>query len=117
MCSCWRRGTFVTRSKTSRTLPATANGDTLTAGVSRNRDGSVDISAQGNEKNPKSDVPPPGITYNYNVNVKDDGRGGITVTVSGSHDQYPAHVITASRVEKPNAKAITVYSFDPTKAR
>jgi RHS repeat-associated protein len=98
--------------------PSQAKGDTLTTGATRNQDGSVEINAHGNEKDPK--LPSwrtPGITYDYNVNVKDDGKGAITVTVSGSHDRYPAHVITASRIDQPKAKAITVYSFDPVKEK
>jgi hypothetical protein len=81
--------------------------------VTRNKDGSVEVNAHGNESNPK--LSSPGITHNYNINVKDDGKGGITVIVSGNHDKYPAHVVTASRVEQPNSKAITVYSFSPVK--
>ena len=95
--------------------PKQGSGDSLTAGVSRNKDGSVEIHAHGDESNP--DVTSPGITYNYNINVRDDGKGGITVTVSGNHDQYPAHVVTASRIEQPKAQATTVYSFDPEKAK
>jgi len=58
-------------------------------------------------------VKPPAITYNYDVNVKKLDNGNVVVTVSGSHDQFPAHVIAATRTEQPGGKATVVYSFDP----
>ena len=61
-------------------------------------------------------VKPPAITYNYDVNVKKLDNGNVVVTVSGSHDQFPAHVIAATRTEQPGGKATVVYSFDPNKA-
>lgn len=92
-----------------------ASGKTLTGGVSRNKDGSVDIHLQGDESNPN--VPgSPGITYHYNINVRQEKDGKVIVTVTGSHDKYPAHVIAATRIDKPKAKTTTVYSFSPDKA-
>ena len=99
--------------------PMQASGESLGGEVTRKDDGSVNVHVHGNETIPGVEVlgvKPPAITYNYDVNVKKLDNGNVVVTVSGSHDKFPAHVIAATRTEQPCGKATVVYSFDPNKA-
>lgn len=95
--------------------PKQADGKTLGGEVTRKDDGTVNIHVHGNEANPLVSGSP-GITYNYDIKVTQDKDGKVSVGVTGTHDRFPAHVISASRPEKPGSKNTVVYSFNPDKA-
>jgi RHS repeat-associated protein len=95
---------------------AQASGETLEGRVTRYESGVVNIQAKGNEGNPLVSLAP-GITYDFNIKVQSAGtQGNVTVTVTGSHDQFPAYEISVTRPEVSKPTTTTVYSYDPRQA-
>jgi RHS repeat-associated protein len=95
---------------------AQASGETLEGRVTRYESGVVNIQAKGNESNPLVPLAP-GITYDFNIRVQSAGtQGNVTVTVAGSHDQFPAYEISVTRPEVSKPTTTTVYSYDPRQA-
>ncbi len=95
---------------------AQASGETLEGRVTRYESGVVNIQAKGNEGNPLV-TGAPGITYDFNIKVQSQGtQGNVTVTVTGSHDQFPGYEITVSRPEVSTPGSTVVYGYDPRKA-
>jgi len=95
---------------------AQASGETLEGRVTRYESGVVNIQAKGNEGNPLVSLAP-GITYDFNIKVQSAGtQGNVTITVTGSHDQFPAYEISVTRPEVSKPTTTTVYSYDPRQA-
>jgi RHS repeat-associated protein len=91
-----------------------APGETLEAAVTRGESG-VNIQLKGNERDPLISGAP-GITYDFNINVQSQGtQGNATVTVSGSHDKFPAYEIMVTRIEQPKPTTTVAYGYDPRK--
>jgi RHS repeat-associated protein len=92
---------------------ATASGETLEGRVTRSESGVVNIQAKGNEGNPLVSGAP-GITYDFNIQVQSAGtQGNVTVTVTGSHDKFPAYEIMVIRPEVSKPSTTVVYQHDP----
>lgn len=91
-----------------------ASGETLGADTPfRDDKGVVHIHVYGNERHPL--VPgSAGITHNFDISVDQTKDGKVTVTVTGSHDRFPAHVISAQYAG--TIEATVVYVFDPNKS-
>ncbi len=88
-----------------------ASGETLEGRVTRDESG-VNIHVKGNESNPRLSLF--GITYDLNIQVQSQGtQGNVTVTVTGSHDRFPAYEIYVTRPEVSKPTTTVVYQHDP----
>jgi hypothetical protein len=93
--------------------PSKAPGNTLDGEVTRSDDGLVNVHLYGSER--YQGIPnSPGITYNLDIKVVSEGAAGnVTVTVSGSHDAFPAYEVIIIRPDAENNGPTVVNSFDP----